>query len=61
MNYQGCATAPDGNVIARITGSLPEVANWADNLIRSNGECQINIGLIPISVGGKLPASNEKE
>ena len=40
--YTATACFPDGRTITS-TGSLQQVSNWADNIIRANGCCEIFI------------------
>ena len=41
--YKAEMRLPDGGVSASVTGTIQECSNWADNVIRSTGECTINI------------------
>ena len=36
----------DGKRELKTSGTLMECANWADNVIRSNGICRIDINII---------------
>ena len=40
--FRGTITMEDGRRIEG-AGTLMELANWADNVIRSNGSCEIKI------------------
>ena len=40
--YEGVAVTRDGKRI-EITGTIMECANWADNVVRVEGECDISI------------------
>lgn len=40
--YHGTATLKDGRVI-EVDGTLMSCSNWADNVIRAEGDCQISV------------------
>ena len=43
VKYTGTARDANDNLIGRVNGTIQEVSNWADNIIRSKGECTITI------------------
>ena len=42
MQYEAVAVLPDGRTLT-VTGTIQQCSNWADNVIRVNGECTITI------------------
>lgn len=42
-SYKAELKFPNGTVKSSVTGTIQECSNWADNVIRSTGECIINI------------------
>lgn len=43
MLYSGTARDANKNLIAKIQGTIQELSNWADNVIRMEGACSILI------------------
>ena len=43
--FTGRAQLPDGTEL-KMQGTIMECANWADNVIRANGICNIDIRII---------------
>ena len=43
--FTGRAQLPDGTELS-MQGTIMECANWADNVIRANGICNIDIRII---------------
>ena len=40
--YEAIAKMPDGKTLS-VSGSIHDVAKWADEIITDNGSCEINI------------------
>lgn len=41
--YEATLIKKDGNKVCSASGTLMEVASWADNVIRSHGDCCVDI------------------
>lgn len=44
--YSGTAKNNQNQLIGKAQGTIQEISNWADNIIRAEGECSITI--VPI-------------